>query len=301
MRLTILAIVIVLMGGGITVSAQIETPEKGSKWVYNYVNAGSRGPIIASYDRDSILGGKSARVIDESFYEQADPRKQVYNYIGNILAIEDSIVWYWNDNQWDTLYHFGAEIGDSWNYYFDFSGEDTLKATVLNKGSDPNRGVFISLEYEYYDKDFNMLESWKDTIYELTLGGSEYIIPWDIVVMKLDGQSGGPLECFSNSKGRYSEKTWTTGGEACTDIIDKLSVDELSSSKIFSTYPNPSSGTIRISGAILPLKMEVFTVTGQQVYSSEKVFEVYNLSPEIYNVKLWRKDGKVEVHRVVVE
>ena len=107
--------------------------------------------------------------------------------------------------------------------------------------------------------------------------------------------------CYSNSKGRYSERTWTAGGAACTDIIEKLSVGEITKLKMFSIYPNPSSGNLRIVGNIQPLKMEVFTTEGQQVYSSKKPFEIDNLSPQIYFVKLWRNDGGVEVHRVVVE
>jgi len=47
--------------------------------------------------------------------------------------------------------------------------------------------------------------------------------------------------------------------------------------------------------------MEEHTITGQQVYSTESVIEGNNLSAQIYIIKLRRKDGKVEVHRVVVE
>jgi hypothetical protein len=66
-------------------------------------------------------------------------------------------------------------------------------------------------------------------------------------------------------------------------------------------YPNPSNGTIRISGNRQPQKIEIFSATGQQIYSSENTFEIDNLSPQIYFVKLWRNDGRVEVHKVVVE
>ena len=282
-------------------NAQVVTPEKGSKWVYNYVNASSRGPKIATYERDSILQGKSALVFDETFYEQANPRKQVYNYVGNIISIEDSLVMYFNIDKWDTLYNFGADVGDNWNYYFVLSDRDTLKVEVIKKGEEPNLGAFLILEYEYYNKYFDEIEKWKDTIYELTLGGTEYIIPWDNVVMILDGQSGGPLQCFSNSKGRYSDRTWTAGGAACTDIIEKLSVDQIAKDNLFAIYPNPSRGRISISTKQKPTRMEVYSTLGALVFSSETEFKTQTLFPQLYIVKLWRNDGLVEVHRVVVE
>ena len=284
------------------VNAQIKTPEKDSKWVYNYVNAGSRGPILAKYNKDTFLDDKLALVLEESFYQLAFPRRDTPTYVGNIIAIDDSLVSYWNENQWDTLYDFGAEVEESW-YYFLFSGEDTLKATVVDKGRDPNLGVFINLEYEYYYKDFNVLESWKDTIYELTLGGSEYIVPWDNVVMKLDGQVGGPLICFSNSQGRYSDRVWTTGGAACTDIIQKLDVSELSETKKFSIYPNPSGGRIYLSSITneFPKRVFVMDAKGVLVYEAESLDQLSDLSPQLYFIKIDRKDGLVEVHRVLVE
>lgn len=301
MTLRLLLFTVLTSVFSVNVNAQIAIPKKGSVWIYDYVNAGSRGPKISSYDRDTMLGGKPALVLDGTFYELANPRMETFNYAGCMVTIDDSLVSYWNDNQWDTLYYFGAEVGDSWKYYFVFSGEDTLNATVLDKGIDQNLGMFVSLEYEYFDKDFRVLESWKDTIYELTLGGTEYIIPWDNVVMKLDGQSGGPLECFSNSKGRYRDKVWTAGGEACTDIVEKLSVDQLAEDNLFSIHPNPSKGMISINANQKPAKMEVYNTLGALVFSSETEFRTQILSPQLYVVKLWRNDGLVEVHRVVVE
>jgi hypothetical protein len=281
--------------------AQISKPEKGSKWVYDYSNAGSFGPKMASYDRDSLLEGKLAMVLDETFYELANPQKQIYYYVGNIVAIEDSLVWYWNNEEWDTLYDFGAEVGEGWNYYFYFSTKDTVVSRVLEKGTDSDLGVYMILEYEMQYEWEDTATLFIDTVYERTLGGSIYIIPWDRMTTALDGQSGGPLMCFSNSKGRYSERKWTAGGAACTDIIEKLSVGESTKLKMFSIYPNPSSGIISISAHQKPVRMEVYSTLGDLVYSSETEFKTQTLSPQLYVVKLWRNDGGVEVHRVLVE
>tara|TARA_B110000238_G_scaffold75933_1_gene83641 strand:- start:159 stop:1064 length:906 start_codon:yes stop_codon:yes gene_type:complete len=281
--------------------AQIAIPEKGTIWVYDYSNVSACGPIKAVYDRDTVLAGKSAMVFNETFYNictHTNDNKPIdtLNWGSNIIAIEDSLVWYWQDEKFDTLMDFGASVGDKWTYS---NSVDSMLCEVEGVIADANLGVGICVVYGWSID--NEPQTYMDTIYEALLGGDGYIIPNDIYQSFLDGQEGGPLMCYSNSKGRYSERTWTAGGAACTDIIEKLSVGEITKLKMFSIYPNPSSGNLRIVGNIQPLKMEVFTTEGQQVYSSKKPFEIDNLSPQIYFVKLWRNDGGVEVHRVVVE
>ncbi|MFB1003956.1 MAG: hypothetical protein QMC70_07460 [Bacteroidia bacterium] len=297
LRLSLFAVFIFALF--LNASAQISTPEKGSIWIYKYGNIGSRGPVFSIYKRDSTIGGRSAIVLDETFYDTyRDPGKpdiDTISRLGSILCLKDSTVFYWNINQFDTLYDFGAEIGAEWTYYF-AGREDTLKAFVLGKGVDSNLGAFVELEYT--DKyDF----PWKDTIYEFILGGSKYILPWDETWLRLDGHSGGPLQCFSNSSGRYSERTWTAGGAACTDIIEKLGVYKIAKENIFNIYPNPSKGVISIDANQKPTKMEVYSMFGKLIFSSDKEFKTPPLSSQIYTVKLWRKDGLLEVHRVVVE
>ena len=66
-------------------------------------------------------------------------------------------------------------------------------------------------------------------------------------------------------------------------------------------YPNPSKGVIGIDANQKPTKMEVYSMFGKLVFSSDKEFKTLPLSPQIYVVKLRRKDGLLEVHRVVVE
>ncbi|MDB4106940.1 T9SS type A sorting domain-containing protein [Bacteroidia bacterium] len=156
------------------------------------------------------------------------------------------------------------------------------------------------LVYRHHSNWDEMYEI-KDTVYEKTLGGSAYIIPEKQIAQFVDGQEGGPLVCFSNSKGRYSEKTWTVSGAACTDIVDKLGVDNTAGENMFSIYPNPSKGIIRVNADQNPTKLEVYSSHGELVFSSETKLETRPLSRQIYAVKLWRNDGLVEVHRVAVE
>jgi hypothetical protein len=280
-------------------NAQIKTPEKGSIWVYNYSNLIYGGPIVAIYDRDSVILGKTTLVLNETTYLAAggsgNPDIDTAIRIGALLHIVDSVVFYWNNNKFEILYDFGAKVGEEWSYSV-WDNKYTVRAVVVNKGVRNNLGAFVELEFtDFFERP------WRETIYEKTLCGEKYILPWDETLKRLDSHQGGPLQCFSNGQGRYSDKTWTPGGAACADTITKLSVDKIAKDKLFTIYPNPSSGIISISAHQKPVRMEVYSTLGDLVYSSETEFKTQTLSPQLYVVKLWRNDGGVEVHRVLVE
>ena len=285
-------------------SAQISTPEKGSVWVYKYRNIGSRGPIYATYERDTFLGGKDALVIEEKLYDtytySGRPDIVIRTLTGKRLAIEDSVVYYYHNSQYDTLINFGADIGDSWENGY---SRDITTAIVLGKGKDSVLGSFLDIEYSYWPDYPDFDGTYRDTVYEMLLGGREYPIPTDIVASQLDGHEGGPLQCFSNSQGRYSDGVWTAGGAACIDIIEKLSVEDVEKTNTFRIYPNPSTGNINLKCTTneKPKRVSVLDAQGALVFESQSLDGIELLSPQLYFVKIQRQDGGIELHKVVVE
>ena len=86
LRLSLFAVFIVALF--LNASAQISTPEKGSVWVYKYGNIRSRGPVFSTYKRDSMIGGRSAIVLDETFYDTyRDPGKPDIDTVGRLGSI----------------------------------------------------------------------------------------------------------------------------------------------------------------------------------------------------------------------
>lgn len=244
------------------------------------------------------MAGKNALVLDETFYdvcqESQEPAVDSFKYIGNIIAIEDSLVWYWHNEKFDTLYDFAANVGDAWEYRY--SGHDTVNALVFGVGTNAELGAFLDIEFKQRG-----LPSYRDTIYERLLGGTNYIIPWDVIASQLDGQEGGPIRCFTDTKLSYVSSWWEATNLPCKYLSKRASVDQVAANNLFTIYPNPSKGVIRIDATQKPDKIEVYTVLGELVFSSDHVFETPHLSSQLYIVKLWRIDGLVEVHRVVVE
>lgn len=285
--------------------AQISMPEKGTTWIYDYSNVSACGPIHSVYDRDTFLAGKKAIVQKQTLYNICthpydNKAIDTLSWLSNIFAIEDSVVWYWNENRFDTLINFGARVGDKWNYTF--HEDDTLKTTVVSRGKSQDLGTYLVLEYMYTYQLEDTATYLQDTVYERTLGGHNYIVPWDRINSRLDGQVGGPLVCFSNSSGRYSNGVWTPGGAACTDIIEKLNIENVEKTNSFQVYPNPSSGKIYFKSKTneQPNRISVLDIRGAVVFESKQTNETIALSPQLYFIEIESQDGIVEVHKVLV-
>jgi hypothetical protein len=281
-------------------NAQIKTPEKGSEWIYNYSNVNSGGPLVANYTKDTFLSGKNAMVFEKTLYDIYDyfneGKIDTLKGVGNIISTEDSLVSYLFNEKFDTLYNFAANIGDEWMYAY--SSKDTLIASVLGKGTDARLGFYLELEYtsKYFP-------SRRDTVYEYLLGGTNYIIPWDVEVSHLDGHSGGPLRCFSNNNLNYVSKWWEERNLPCMFLSKKIGIDELNKTNSFTIYPNPSRGSIQIrtNDKEKVRFIQVFDLKGQIVFETEGLGAIENLSPQLYFVRIFTESGTFETHKVLVE
>lgn len=282
-------------------NAQIKTPTKGSTWIYDYANVSAGGPLVAKYDKDTLLDGKNAMVFKEILFDiWNDPGDEklidTINWGLNILTIEDSLVWYWNNGKFDTLFNFAAKNGDKWAYFYDT--KDTLIAAVLGKGIDAQLGIYLELEYSS-----NYFPSRRDTVYEYLLWGTNYIIPWDKEVSQLDGHRGGPLRCFSNDDISYVSKWWEEKNLPCMFLSQKIGVEEQNRTKIFTVYPNPSSGSIQVRSTTTNAAhfVQIIDAKGQIVIGSTGIREIENLSPQLYFVRIYFENGTFETHKVLVQ
>lgn len=278
--------------------AQISNPEKGSRWIYDYVNLNSCGPIISTYSRDSLVAGKTAMVFDAKYYdvcqEPQEPLIDSFRYVANIIVIEDSLVWYWHNEMFDTLYDFAAKAGDEWKYRYSLN--DTVNALVMGVGTDARLGYFLDIEFKH------ARSSYRDTIYERLLGGTNYIIPWDVMASYLDGHEGGQLRCFSNSTINYVAQWWETRNLPCDFLNKKIGITDVKNQQ-FSLYPNPGNGKLylRPSENKKPKSITISDSRGLVVYQSDSTDLLIELEPQTYFVRIVRQDGRVEVHKVVVD
>ncbi|MDA8886081.1 hypothetical protein N8368_05330, partial [Bacteroidia bacterium] len=125
-------------------NSQIKTPEKGTVWVYDYSNAGIGGPLVALYDRDTVLAGKQAIIFEQTLYNRytvpGEPKIETIHWDTHIIGIEDSAVLWWDNDQYLLVYDFGEAIGTK--RIIRSYEKDTLTAETIEKGVHEHLGCF---------------------------------------------------------------------------------------------------------------------------------------------------------------
>lgn len=117
MRTTLLALVLLPLIG----TAQSWCPP-GATWTYE-AGLGLAGFQRMSYRADTVVDGQQAQVIDRYAaiqYPQpvqptfGGPQVITYTPVAAITRFADEVVHLWSGSEWDTLYWFGAAVGQGW-------------------------------------------------------------------------------------------------------------------------------------------------------------------------------------------
>lgn len=120
---------------------------------------------------------------------------------------------------------------------------------------------------------------------------------------------GDYFDMISDNNGAHLAWAATFNGEEdvyYSYIRPQIPTGIYENNKVYSIYPNPTTGKIAIKGCTINSKVEVFTSVGQQIYSS-KVSDVnfdVNLSEQsagIYFVKITDGSGNSRMMKVVKE
>lgn len=215
----------------------------GATWTYN---AGMylQGYHQLTYVGDTLIGGEQAQVIDQYSAVQfplPDPpywtEPQIsYSPVAMITRTEDDVVSLWQDNQWDTLYWFGASIGDHW--YAPHVTDTTCAPFVVQ---DTGTTVFDGVPLRWIE-----LESWY-RVYE-RIGST-----WDIMLFcpnwLIDGPTG--MRCYSDDQITFSAPGWNYGCNSMAGIGDAEAARELL------IHPNPGSEHLTLS---LPVGSHIITL-----------------------------------------
>lgn len=120
---------------------------------------------------------------------------------------------------------------------------------------------------------------------------------------------GDYFDMISDNNGAHLAWAATFNGEEdvyYSYIRPQIPTGIYENNKVYSIYPNPTTGKISIKGCTVNSRVEVFTSVGQQIYSS-KVSDVnfdVNLSDHsagIYFVKITDGEGNSRMMKVVKE
>jgi len=159
-------------------------------------------------------------------------------------SIDGDLVSLWTGNSFDTLYHFGASIGDHWHMNVPVGTDPIVEITVMDTGTVvidgiPLRSLAISSD------------GWwpGDTIVERLGTMHQQLVPWS---MSVTDHLNGPLRCYLDVDINYQVPSWLFGCESWLGG-EALAHD----SRHASLFPNPGTDHFSIQ---LPSGLNTITV-----------------------------------------
>ncbi len=243
----------------------------GAHWTYSYYGF-FPGYVEVLYTGDTVIEGQTAKILSKTFHGIDWSMTVVSNNIGKEYTYENNGVIYLRyQNQWDTLYHFNAQIGGHWRMAkqpFTSVCPDNSRLKVLATGNKTiNNETRKYVVVDFCNPDLSSLGI-QDTIVENIGFIGSYFLPYDQFDGAVDGNEGGPFRCYSHD----NFSTYAPHFSGACDYI--VGVNELSST--FAIYPNPVQGEIHLAEDF------VSRFTHYSIYSLDgKMYQTGPISPSI--------------------
>jgi hypothetical protein len=217
----------------------------GANWKYSCYGF-FPGYVDVSYSGDTIIDGQTAKILSKTYTGIDWSMAVVTNFIGNEYTYENNgVIFLRYQNQWDTLYHFNAQVGEHWRMakqpFTSVCPENSrLKVTATgNKIINSETRKYVVVEFCH--PDLSSLGWGQDTIVENIGFIGAYFLPYDQFDGAVDGNEGGPFRCYSHDN--FATYAPHFSG-ACDDIVG---VEEVTSAKpTFTIYPNPVGNEIHM-------------------------------------------------------
>ena len=251
----------------------------GAQWHYSYYGF-FPGYVDIAYTGDTLIDGQVTKKLSKTFHGLGWGMGVTSYSIGTEYTYEaNGVVYLRYQNQWDTLYNFNAQVGDSWRMAkqpFTNVATQNSRIKILATGN-----LLINNETRKYlvaEKcdSTNISLGWlNDTLIENIGFLHDYLLPYDQFDGAVDGNEGGPFRCYSDNNFALYKPNYL---EVCDYI---MGTTELEANATFQVFPNPVSDQINMPVAYLD---EYKTY---QILSSEgKMLQSGETTPQIDAAKL---------------
>jgi len=253
---------------------------KSAYWIYSASYVQSYADIRLSYLRDTLIDGHDCQILKKDVLHY-DYFSKTYSYQvwdNEVTYYNSGVTYILNDNKFDTLYYFSANINDKYKLTNKLSWwpEDNAYAIVVDTGHlfiNSSKLKWLAVDYNFQHMGSNYKS--RDTIIEKIGATKYYYLPWDAVNGMGDGNEGGSLKCYHDSLiGVYNNDKNT--GDCKFDI--SLGVPSIETNLV-SVFPNPADMefTITLKNNQIDQSILIYTASGQIVksiksnYNNEKI------------------------------
>lgn len=220
----------------------------GAQWHYSYYGF-FPGYVDIAYSNDTLIDGQVTKKLTKTFHGLGWGMDVTSYSIGTEYTYEaNGVVYLRYQNQWDTLYNFSAQVGDSWRMAKQpFANVAPLNSRlkVLGTGIKViNSNTLKYVKVQFVDPQMNPL-GFEDTIVENIGFIGSYFLPYDMFDGFVDGNEGGPFRCFTAPNFATYKPNYL---EVCDYI---MGTTELEGSASFQVYPNPVSDQVNIPETLI--------------------------------------------------
>jgi hypothetical protein len=227
----------------ISIHAQNWSPS-GANWTYSYYGF-FPGYVDVLYSGDTIIDGQTSKMLTKTFHGIDWNMTLVSNVFAKDYTYENNgVVYIRYQNQWDTLYHFNAQVGDHWRMAKQPVANVCPQNSRLNVLAIGNKLINNEtrkyLVVDFCNPDLSSLGWGQDTIVENIGFIGSYFLPYDQFDGALDANEGGPFRCYTHE----NFATYAPHYNGACDYI--VGMEELSGSSSFIIYPNPIQNDIHI-------------------------------------------------------
>jgi hypothetical protein len=221
----------------------------GAQWHYSYYGF-FPGYVDIAYSSDTLIDGQVTKKLTKTFHGLGWGMDVTSYSIGTEYTYEaNGVVYLRYQNQWDTLYNFSAQVGDSWRMAkqpFTNVATQNSRIKILATGN-----LIINNETRKYlvaekcDSNNISMGWFNDTLIENIGFLHDYLLPYDQFDGAVDGNEGGPFRCYSDNNFALYKPNYL---EVCDYI---MGTTELEGSASFQVYPNPVSDQINIPETLI--------------------------------------------------
>ncbi|MFM6947360.1 MAG: T9SS type A sorting domain-containing protein [Flavobacteriales bacterium] len=220
----------------------------GAQWHYSYYGF-FPGYVDIAYSGDTLIDGQVTKKLSKTFHGLGWGMDITSYSIGTEYTYEaNGVVYLRYQNQWDTLYNFNAQVGESWRMakqpFANVAAQNSRLKVIATGTKVINSSTLKYVKVEFVDPQMNPL-GFADTIVENIGFIGSYFLPYDLFDGAVDGNEGGPFRCFTAPNfATYKPVYW----EVCDYIMGTTELEGIASFQIF---PNPVTDQINIPESLI--------------------------------------------------
>lgn len=220
----------------------------GAQWHYSYYGF-FPGYVDIAYSGDTLIDGQVSKKLSKTFHGLGWGMDITSYSIGTEYTYEaNGVVYLRYQNQWDTLYNFNAQVGESWRMakqpFANVAPQNSRLKVIATGTKVINSSTLKFVNVEFVDPQMNPL-GFADTIVENIGFIGSYFLPYDMFDGAVDGNEGGPFRCFTAPNFATYKPIYL---EVCDYI---MSTTELEGNASFQIFPNPVSDQINIPESLI--------------------------------------------------